>query len=96
MFLAMPEEHLGWRGHFARRKNETDAEMKARQVIWMENQEILSEWKRRFQALGNTKDKFISYIGDNNYSIDQFISIENIEHKNFSFIILRCRHCLRR
>ena len=26
MFLAMPEEHLGWRGHFTKRKNETDLE----------------------------------------------------------------------
>ena len=81
MYLAMPEEHLGWRGHFARRKNETDAEMAARQVVWMENQEILAEWKRRFQALGDTKDDFITCIGDNNYSVERFMEIRNLEHK---------------
>lgn len=81
MYLAMPEEHLGWRGHFARRKNETDAEMEARRVVWLENQEILAEWKRRFQALGDTKDEFIGYIGDNNYSIERFMEIKNLEHK---------------
>ena len=81
MYLAMPEEHLGWRGHFARRKNETDEEMEARRVVWLENQEILAEWKRRFQALGDTKDEFISYIGDNNYSVERFMEIKNLEHK---------------
>lgn len=81
MYLAMPEEHLGWRGHFARRKNETDEEMEARRVVWLENQEILAEWKRRFQALGDTKDEFISYIGDNNYSVERFMKIKNLEHK---------------
>ncbi len=30
MYLAMPEEHLGWRGHFAKRKNETEADTAAR------------------------------------------------------------------
>ena len=81
MYLAMPEEHLGWRGHFARRKNETDEEMEARRVVWLENQEILAEWKRRFQVLGDTKDEFISYIGDNNYSVERFMEIKNLEQK---------------
>lgn len=81
MYLAMPEEHLGWRGHFARRKNETDEEMAARETVWIENQEILAEWKRRFQALGDTKDEFVGFIGDNNYSIERFLEIKNIEQK---------------
>lgn len=81
MFLAMPEEHLGWRGHFTRHKDETDAEMKVRRVIWDENQQYLAEWKRRFQALGETKGQFINYIGDNNYTIERFLEIEDIEHK---------------
>lgn len=81
MFLAMPEEHLGWRGHFARRKNETDGEMKARRVIWEENQQYLAEWKRRFNELGDSKEQFITYIGDNNYTIERYLEIERVEHK---------------
>ena len=81
MFLAMPEEHLGWRGHFTRRKDETDAEMNARRAIWNENQQYLAEWKRRFQALGETKEQFIKYIGDNYYTIERFLEIADIEHK---------------
>ena len=81
MFLAMPEEHLGWRGHFARRKNETDGEMKARRVIWEENQQYLAEWKRRFNELGDSKEQFIKYIGDNNYTIERYLEIERVEHK---------------
>lgn len=81
MFLAMPEEHLGWRGHFTRRKDETDAEMNVRRAIWNENQQYLEEWKRRFQALGETKEQFIKYIDDNNYTIERFLEIEDIEHK---------------
>lgn len=81
MFLAMPEEHLGWRGHFVRRKDETDAEMKVRRSIWDENQQYLAEWKRRFQALGETKEQFIKYISDNTYTIERFLEIKDIEHK---------------
>lgn len=81
MFLAMPEEHLGWRGHFAKRKNETDSETAARKKTWDENQKYLGEWKRRFLALGNDNDKFISYIGDNNYSVDRYLEIQEPELK---------------
>ena len=81
MFLAMPEEHLGWRGHFARRRDESDSEMKARKAIWDENQQYLAEWKRRFQALGSKKDLFINYIGDNNYTIEHFCEISDTDLK---------------
>ena len=81
MFLAMPEEHLGWRGHFAKRKNETDAEMEKRKNIWEENQQYLVEWKKRFKELGNTKEQFIDCIGENNYTVERFLNIKDIEHK---------------
>ena len=81
MFLSMPEEHLGWRGHFVKRKNETDAEMKARRKIWGENQQYLKEWKRRFLALGESREEFIRHIHDNNFSPERFLEIDNIEHQ---------------
>ncbi len=81
MYLAMPEEHLGWRGHFAKRKNETDSETAARKKTWDENQQYLGEWKRRFMALGNDKEEFISYIGDNNYSVERYLEIQKPELK---------------
>lgn len=81
MFLAMPEEHLGWRGHFARRKGETDAEMAARKKTWDENQLYLAEWRRRFSGLGETKAQFVKYIVDNNYSIERYLEVESVEHK---------------
>lgn len=76
MYLAMPEEHLGWRGHFAKRKNETEADTAARKRVWDENQQYLGEWKRRFLALGEDKEQFISYIGDNNYSVERYVTIK--------------------
>ena len=81
MYLAMPEEHLGWRGHFVKRRNEPDNETIARKKIWDENQLYLGEWKRRFLALGKEKDKFISYIGDNNYSVERYTKIHDPELK---------------
>jgi hypothetical protein len=80
-FLAMPEEHLGWRGHFAIRKNETTEEAAKRKVIWNENQQYLREWTRLFEQLGSTKDEFINAIGDNNYTIEQFLILTNDLHK---------------
>lgn len=81
MFLAMPEEHLGWRGHFTKRKNETAVDSATRKKIWDENQQYLGEWKRRFLALGDDKEKFLSYIGDNNYSIERYLEIQEPELK---------------
>ena len=81
MYLAMPEEHLGWRGHFAKRKNESDSEAAARKKTWDENQQYLGEWKRRFLALGGDTEKFISYIGDNNYSVERYLEIKEPELK---------------
>lgn len=81
MYLSMPEEHLGWRGHFIERKNENKAEMSARRAVWEENQLYLAEWKRRFQSLGESKSQFISYIQDNDYTVERFTEIEDTEQK---------------
>ena len=81
MYLSMPEEHLGWRGHFVKRKNETASETAARKKNWDENQLYLGEWKRRFLSLGANKDKFIKYIGDNNFSVDRYLEIQELELK---------------
>ena len=81
MFLAMPEEHLGWRGHFVRRKNESDEEMNVRKIIWDENQQYLFEWKRRFSELSDKKESFIKYIGDNSFTVERFLEIDDIELK---------------
>lgn len=81
MFLAMPEEHLSWRGHFAKRKNETDAQMKARRAIWEENQRYVEEWKRRFLALGDSREAFIRLIHDNDFSPERYLEIDDSEHR---------------
>lgn len=79
--LAMPENHLGWRGDFIPRRNETPGEVKARKVIWNENQLYLKEWNRLFDLLGESRDAFISAISDNNTTIDKFISLTDSTQK---------------
>lgn len=79
--LAMPESHLGWRGDFIPRRNETLGEIKARKAVWDENQLYLKEWNRLFDLLGDSKDAFISAIGDNNTTVDRFISLTDSIHK---------------
>ena len=80
-FLAMPESHLGWRGDFLPRKNESVTEEKARKKIWEENQQYIEEWTRLFNLLEHTKDEFISIIADNSISVEKYIHIENELHK---------------
>ena len=80
-FLAMPEDHLGWRGHFVPRKNETEAETASRKVIWEENQQYLNEWTKLFEQLGATKDEFIVAIGDNNNTTERYLELQNELHK---------------
>lgn len=79
--LAMPENHLGWRGDFIPRKNETPMEIKARKKVWDENQLYLREWNRLFDLLGNSREVFISSIGDNNTTVDRFVSLSDVTHK---------------
>ena len=77
----MPESHLGWRGDFIPRKNETVSEINARKEIWLENQEYLVEWNRLFDQLGESREEFIKAIGDNSTTTERFLSLENITHK---------------
>ena len=81
MYLAMPEDHLGWRGHFVQKKNETPKEMELRKKIWEENQQYLAEWTRMFNELGTTRDAFIEKINDNNNTVERYLTIENSLHK---------------
>ena len=80
-FLAMPESHLGWRGDFIPRKNETPKELSDRRDIWNDNQLFLKEWERLFEETGETKAEFIDLIGDNNISLERFAEIKNDVHK---------------
>ena len=79
--LAMPENHLGWRGDFIPRRNETPGEVKARKAVWDENQLYLKEWNRLFDMLGDSRESFISAIGDNNTTVDRFISLTDLTQK---------------
>ena len=81
MYLAMPEDHLGWRGHFVQKKNETPKEIELRKKIWEENQQYLAEWTRMFNELGTTKDAFIEKINDNKNTVERYLTIENPLHK---------------
>lgn len=80
-FLAMPESHLGWRGDFIPRKDETPKELSDRRDIWNDNQLFLKEWERLFEETGETKAEFIDLIGDNNISLERFAEIKNDVHK---------------
>lgn len=81
-FLAMPEVHLGWRGHFVeKKKGETQLEVEQRRKIWKENQSYIKEWDKLFNSLGDSKEEFISAIGDNNNSYERFHSLSNELHK---------------
>ncbi len=80
-FLAMPEEHLGWRGDFLHKKGESVEEKKQRKKIWLENQQYINEWNSLFLELGDTKEEFIDLIGDNVFSVDKYEKITNTLHK---------------
>ena len=81
MSLAMPEEHLGWRGHFVEKKNEPEEETKIRREIWENNQKYINEWKNLYMQLGDTREDFIRLIDENNYTPEKFVNIRNDIHK---------------
>lgn len=83
--LAMPEEHLGWRGHFVELKGELKKERSLRYKIWEENHSYIDEWKRLFRGLDEQQKKeFIKTIGDNNFTLERFKTITDpIQQKLF-------------
>lgn len=84
-FLALPESHLGWRGHFVeQKKDESDESVKMRYKIWEGNQSYIKEWNRLYQSLGKIKKDFIDIIGDNVFSYERFSTISDpIQKKLF-------------
>ena len=81
----MPEEHLGWRGHFVELKGELKKERSLRYKIWEENHSYIDEWKRLFRGLDEQQKKeFIKTIGDNNFTLERFKTITDpIQQKLF-------------
>ena len=76
--LAMPESHLGWRGHFVAKKDEEKKLAEERLRTWNENQSYLNEWKRLYRSLDKEKqEKFVGYIQDNTFTVERFESISD-------------------
>ena len=74
--LAMPEEHLGWRGHFVEHKGEEKKVRNARYQIWLGNHEYIEEWKDLYRSLNaQQREEFIKKIGDNQFTLERFESI---------------------
>lgn len=78
--LAMPESHLGWRGHFVVKKDEDKKITELRKQVWNENHSYLNEWKRLFRSLPD-RDAFIEHINDNAFTVERFETIEDPIHR---------------
>ena len=78
--LAMPESHLGWRGHFVEKKDEDRKITELRKQVWNENHSYLNEWKRLFRSLSD-RDAFIEHINDNAFTVERFETIEDPVHR---------------
>lgn len=76
-FLAMPEEHLGLRGAFIPNPKATKEEEEARKRQWEKNQELINEWTRLFNLLGDQRKDFTKIIGDNTFSLEVFDAMED-------------------
>lgn len=74
--LAMPESHLGWRGHFVEKKNEDNKNTEARKVVWNENHAYINEWKRLFHSVSD-RNEFLKYIKDNVLTVERFETIDD-------------------
>lgn len=80
--LAMPETHLGWRGHFVTKKDEDKKVTAARREVWTENHSYLNEWKRLFRSMdAEERKEFIGYIHDNKFTVERFETITKAIHR---------------
>lgn len=70
--LAMPEELLGYRGHFVERSGETKEDREKRYVKWEINRARVDEWKRLYRSLDDDYASYVELIKDNGFSIDKY------------------------
>lgn len=77
--LCMPERLIASRGKISTtsrgKSNETEEEYAIRKSNWDRDQEKIKEWNRLFDLLGNEKDDFIDFIGENEYLPENFLGI---------------------
>lgn len=80
--LAMPEDLLGLRGHFVERKGEDSKTRKARYDRWIINQQRIDEWRKLYKSLTKIeREEFISIIGGNDFSINNFRNCKTDKQK---------------
>jgi hypothetical protein len=70
--LAMPEEHLGLRGHFVERKDESKEDRIKRYNQWEINHSRIDEWARLYHSLGDDCVAYIKLIKNNDFSMDNY------------------------
>ena len=75
-YLSMPEEHLGYRGVFIPKKNESDKDSSIRYNIWLENQLYLKEWDRLYELLED-KCNFVQLIENNKFLPEKLMTIDD-------------------
>lgn len=81
MFLAMPEHILFARGHFVETKaNETPQQYKLRHENWQLKRQFQLEWISLYNQLPE-REQFIQTISNNQFDIDIYNTLDNMEHK---------------
>lgn len=86
LYLAMPEDLLGMRGHFVEKKDESTVSRRLRRQQWEENQELISTWTKLFTGLNDERDSFIELIGKSEYTYDVYKTISSEKQKElFAF-----------
>ena len=73
--LAMPEDLLGLRGHFVERKDDDKDTRKKRYIQWEANHSRIDEWTRLYLSLGKDCSSYIELIKNNNFSMDNYLTI---------------------
>lgn len=80
--LAMPESHIGWRGHFVDHKDESSAIRNIRYAEWKDNHAFIEEWKKYFRGFNNQqRTEFIGFISDNDFTLSNFNKIKDKNQK---------------
>ncbi|MCL2301502.1 MAG: radical SAM protein [Firmicutes bacterium] len=70
--LAMPEDLLGFRGHFAERQNESREDKKKRFAQWEINHSLIDEWTRLYRYLGDEYTSYVELVKNNDFSMENY------------------------
>ena len=91
-FLCMPEKLIAARGKISAtsrgKASETEEQFLLRKAIWEREQKKILKWNSLYEQLGEERDEFINFIGDNEYLPEKVLGLASTLQRKLYILYL--------